>query len=507
MRAFLLLALLVPAPAPPQSLGIISGTVLSALHKVPLAASKVTLSTADGSPLRTVTADRRGRFIFDALPAGAYKVSAGRANYATGRYGQRAWNEVGRPITLAPGAAFTVEILLHRLGVITGTVVDENGEGMPDFRVRAITAASYGVTGRVSSEGVTDDRGVFRIVGLKPGFYYVATGAQQLEEGYGLLPTFYPQHLSLTAAQVVQVDIDRETSNVQIQPLPGRLLRLAGRVNNPWGRAGPLVRLTLFRDEESRDAQADVAGNFSFSGLTPGRYTLVGQVQLSPGNKLAGYQPVEIDRDIEGVGLSLSAAPDVRVRVVDEKDADLNDPQVVIFLSRIENFARTPPLRVERQRFTGMLAALGLMPGEWRFYAICPESLVMDSVTVDGKDALGGFALMPGQRATAAIRLAPRAGLARGRVLDSGQPAPGVSVLCYPLDPANRYRLGGYRSQKAGLNGEYRFGGLPEGEYLIFATIIEDFNPELRLEQLRGRVSSVRVTASAEVVRDLALLE
>ena len=80
-------------------------------------------------------------------------------------------------------------------------------------------------------------------------------------------------------------------------------------------------------------------------------------------------------------------------------------------------------------------------------------------------------------------------------------------MLCYPVDPQNRYRLAGFRSQRTNLLGEYRFAGLPEGEYLVFATEVEEFQPEERLEDLKIRVPVVRVSRKTEGTHDLRVLD
>ncbi len=490
--------------------GTISGAVLSALQKVPLAGSKVTLSLADGSQSRSTVADRGGRFLFENLPPGLYRVSASRPYFAAGRYGQKAWNRAGKTIELAPRAGFSAEVLLHRLGVITGAVVDENGEGIPDVKVRALTAYADRRPGRIAAEGSSDDRGNFRIAGLKPGLYCVATAPHESPDGLSFLVTYYPQHLGMTESRTVEVQIDQETSHVQIQPVAGKLLRLAGRVTSPLRiteRGAPIVH--LLRDDDSQSAPVDPQGNFAFTALAPGRYTLMAEVTLSlPPMKLTAYQQVDLERDTEGLALGLAPAPDVRVRLVDEKDADLNDPQVLIFLARAEVFARAAPVRLEKQRgpLSQYLAA-ALLPGQWRFYVVAPEAYVLESVMADAKDVLGGLSLLPGQRVSATMRLARRAGQLRGRVLEGGDPSPGVAVFCYPLDPQNRHRLGGHRTLRTNLRGEYRFGGLPEGEYLVFSSTLEDFSPEDRVEELRSRVSSVKLTAGGDRLHDVRLIE
>jgi hypothetical protein len=489
-----------------ELLGAISGAVLNASTGTPLAGSTVVLCQADGSPIRTVMADRRGRYVFEQVPAGYYQVKASRPNFAGGRYGQKSWDQAGQVISLAAGAAFTADIHLHRWGVITGTVIDENGEGIPGFTVNAITANPNVLTGRVSSAGITDDRGVFRITGLRPGRYYVATAPRQMPDGAGLLPTYYPGSLNLAESRAVTVDIDGETGNVQIQPIAGNLVRLSGIVAGAAAHGRSHVNVTLFRDVESREMTAGPDGQFVFADLVPGRYTLVALLP-DEHQQLAAYQPLELYGDRDGLAVNLSPAPELRVRLVDGHGAGYSDPQIMIFLSRVENGARTQPVRAEPTQTPGSYLAGGLMPGQWRLFVICPPSSVVESVTVDGQDALGGFLLMPGKRATATVRISRQAATVRGRVASSSAPAAGVSVICYPLDGENRNRLGGFRSQKTNWQGQYQVTGLPEGEYLLFATAVEEFNPDDHLDELKTRVPPLHVPRSADLTQDLSVLD
>ncbi len=468
-----------------ESLGTISGVVLNAVSGAPLASSTVTLTQADGAPLRSFTTDRRGRYVFAGVPQGLYAVRASRPGFAAGRYGQKAWNHTGRVIELGAGAGFTAEVRLHRLGVITGSVVDENGEGLAGLTVNAVTANLQGLTGRVSSAGITDDRGVYRIAGLKPGPYYVSSAARQLEDGTGLLPTYAPGVLERREARVAVAEVDQETAGVHIRPVAGKLLRLSGFVP-------PRATVTLFREEDSRQATADAGGQFGFAEVVPGRYTLV----VSDGTK-AAYQPLQLADDIEGMSVNLAPAPEARIKLVDEEGAPVIDPQFVLFVGRIENGARTQPRKVES------LVLTGLLPGRWRLFVIAPETHFIDAITAGDQNALDGFDLLPGRKVAVTVRVARRAGRIIGRARENDAPARGVLVICYPLAPENRARLGGFRSTRSSLTGEYRFGGLPPGEYLVFATAVEDFNPEERWETLRSRVSPVTVRASGEVVREV----
>ena len=482
-----LLCLAVPAAA--ESQGTISGIILNAVSGAPLASATVTLTQADGAPLRSVTTDRRGRYIFTALSPGLYAVKASRPGFTPGRYGQRAWNQIGRAIELSPGSGVTAEIRLHRLGVITGSVVDENGEGLPGLTVNAVTANPNGLTGRVSSAGITDDRGVYRIAGLKPGPYYLSSAPRQLEDGTGFLPTYAPGVLERREARLAVAEVDQETIGVHIRPVAGKLLRLSGF-------APPQASVTLFREEDSRQATADAAGQFGFSEVVPGHYTLV----VSDGAK-AAYQPLQLASDIEGLSVNLAPAPELRIKLVDEDGAPVTDRQFVLFVSRIENGARTQPRKVESPLLTGLL------PGRWRLFIVAPETHFIDAIKAGDQDALDGFDLLPGRKVTVTIQVARRAGRILGRAKENDTPARGIQVICYPLAPENRARLGGFRSTRSSLTGEYRFGGLPPGEYLVFATGLEDFNPDERPDTLRSRGSPVTVRPSGEVARDVKVGE
>jgi hypothetical protein len=497
-EALAVLVVLAASPLAGESLGTISGVVLSAVSGAPLAASIVTLSRADGAPLKTITADRRGRYVFEALPAGHYTVKAARAGFASGSFGQKAWNTAGRVIELGAGQGLSADIRLHRLGVITGSVVDENGEGIPGFTVNAVTVNPKGISGRVSSSGITDDRGVYRIPGLKPGRYYVVTQARSTEDGAGLLPTYAPGVLDRAEARIVTVEVDRETGGVHVIPVTGRLLRLSGSAPQAVKQHQAAATVTLFHDEDSRQVPLDSAGEFVFSALVPGRYTLVALLK-SPAGSFAAYQTLDLTADLDGVFLNLTAAPELQIRLVDESGTAVNDPQFMVFASRIENGARTPPLRMESP------AVSGLLPGRWRLFVVTPDNSYLDAVSVGGEDGLEGFQLEPGKKALATIRVSRTAGRITGKVLAAGNAAPGITVICYPASARNRARLGGFRTARSGLAGDYRFGGLPPGEYLVFATEIEDFQPEEQAEMWRDKIAPVAVKPSGEVVHEVRM--
>ncbi len=83
----------------------------------------------------------------------------------------------GVPVRVEPGQAVTgIDVMLKRGGVVTGVVIGADGEPAPGVRVqllqRVITDGEPRLTGAPTS-GVptTDDHGMFRLFGLRPGSY------------------------------------------------------------------------------------------------------------------------------------------------------------------------------------------------------------------------------------------------------------------------------------------------------------------------------------------------
>jgi hypothetical protein len=171
-----------PIPAPAAGIasgsGAISGVVVDAATKEPLADAVVALAAGGNrnAAERQMT-DARGRFVFRDLPAGdGYVIQVTKAGYFDGRHGP-AGSRTPRPIALTEGQWFAdARVELVRPGAIAGQVVDEHGEPLVGAFVR--TYLQILVAGRpqlaVSQTTKTDDRGMYRLSGLAAGRYIVS---------------------------------------------------------------------------------------------------------------------------------------------------------------------------------------------------------------------------------------------------------------------------------------------------------------------------------------------
>lgn len=323
--------------------GSISGSLVVAGSGQPARRARVTLSSSDtpgGS--RMAMTDDLGGFSFATLPPGRYSLSATKPGYLTASYGQRTPGRSGTPIQLADGQRLQVQMPIWRGGVITGTVLDEHGEAVPNTPVRALRYVFQNGhrTLQQTGNGQTDDRGVYRIFNLQPGEYIVsaiprnvnnqvalaqrvaaealaqrvvavnATAgaqpaqaiAQKLEEltvavgagsefedqPTGYAPVYYPGTTSAASAASVMVGPSEEKGGIDFQYQIVPVARIDGIVTTASGTQLPAnVQLTLVSSGTapglSQGARADSQGAFRIQNVAPGQYRLIARATIGAG--------------------------------------------------------------------------------------------------------------------------------------------------------------------------------------------------------------------------------
>ena len=214
---------------------VIAGTVVSAEpDRRPIRGARVVLNHITfGVPGETTTTDEAGRFAFTDIPAGQYRLQAGKPGLLPMSYGATRPAGSDVPITVSDGQQITgLSIALVRGGVVTGTVVDESGRGIPGAVVTVLRFGyntstgerTLSFTGAGSIGDLTDDRGVYRIWGVPPGEYVITVDS--LERASDSRPGFSEVRRLSTA------DVDRAIA-----------LARAGR---PASSAGASAEPTVF---------------------------------------------------------------------------------------------------------------------------------------------------------------------------------------------------------------------------------------------------------------------
>ena len=161
--------------------------------------------------------DENGNFEFTELPVGAYALSVRAPGFVSRRQSSESrYHRTGEAVTLT----------IVRGGVITGTVKNASGEGLPHVPVQAIRVAAPGedrfdaidVNRRIRR---TDDRGAYRLYGLEPGTYIVCAGGGDLVAPRGFSkyaddsPTFYPS-VTRGGASELKIQSGEELSGIDI---------------------------------------------------------------------------------------------------------------------------------------------------------------------------------------------------------------------------------------------------------------------------------------------------
>ncbi|HYN07063.1 MAG TPA: carboxypeptidase-like regulatory domain-containing protein [Vicinamibacterales bacterium] len=164
----------------------ITGAVVTEGAGTPVRRARVTLSGGEIRTPRSVVTNDEGQFGFVALPAGRYTMTASKAGYVNITYGAKRPGRPGTPIQLADGQKLEkATISLPKGSVVTGIVVDENGEPSPGTQVRVMryVMRTGEKTLEQSGQDQTDDRGIYRVYGLQPGEYLVSASPRNMNIG------------------------------------------------------------------------------------------------------------------------------------------------------------------------------------------------------------------------------------------------------------------------------------------------------------------------------------
>jgi len=270
-------------PVASRTVGSIDGQVTDDSGK-PVADAAVGVGRVGGGTRETgAITDAEGRFRVKDLASGAYFIGARTPGYV------QSADAMVRPDGLMkfyrPGE--TANITLVKGGVITGTVTDQSGDPVVGVGVTAISIAfsddlggSLGVS--FGNTRPTDDRGIYRIYGLRGGKYLVYAGAGR---GYSFYaspfdrdaPTYYPSSTRDTAS-VLNVQTGQELTGIDIRYRGDRGYEISGTI---IGSAAKFVQLALMTPGNptpvgsSYAREQDGRMSFTFLNATNGDYKIV----------------------------------------------------------------------------------------------------------------------------------------------------------------------------------------------------------------------------------------
>jgi hypothetical protein len=489
--------------APKAATGVIRGRVVAADNGAPLRRARLVLSAPGQQKTSSATADLQGRYEFTELPAGRYTLIASKTSYVTLQYGQRRAFESGKPIELADAATLEkVDFVLPRGGVISGAVVDDLGEPVAGVRVTAMRSRYDGGKRKLAPTGraaETNDLGQYRIYGLQPGTYFVATlpisgplamilagGAldpSALEAGVQFPSAYYPGTLNAAEAQHVTVRMAQERAGTDFVQLPGRLVRVSGTVVDPQGRSqAPMMVMLMSTTSIGNMMNGTVKpdGSFTIPNVAPGEYAL-GATMTDPATSQMQSTTLmlTVTGDDVNVTIPMSSGARVAGRVVTEDGSVPSFPPKGVLVM---------PKMVQSDvpfRLGGNIATFGALGDDWSFEwkglggtllfrpSGLPAGYMLKSVLLDGRDITDTPLDIKGTEEVSGLQVVITGGITEisGAPTNAkGQPALDYSVVVFAEDAARwKYPSRFLATARPDLQGHFKIANLPPGRYLAVA--------------------------------------
>jgi Carboxypeptidase regulatory-like domain len=360
----------------------------------------------------TDTTDGAGKFILEGVLPGRYTLSAEHTGFLSQNYGARGATAASPGLVLTLAAGQIMKDLNFKLiprGVITGRVMDADGDPMPGLDVWVSSLTRFRGERQLLFAGRgarTDDQGSFRIANLSPGTYYVSANDTQprvrpqeiagrpgrvLNRDSSVI-TYYPDSVDAAGATGLQILAGSELHGIDIRLRQERVFSIRGlTIDAATGKpattnliarlkGGSLNGFGLPWQTSSRED-----GTFELHNLLPGEYVIMASTNAA--EPATGREEVSVsDSDITGVKLTLAKGATVTGTVKLEGDGPPVRPTIVLADLERAAFGNASNAQAEDD---GTFALHGVMPVKYAaFVDALPEGVyVKDPVRAARCDA------------------------------------------------------------------------------------------------------------------------
>jgi len=243
-----------PPPPPPQTYSI-SGTI------APMVGGSGATVALSGAVNATTTADSSGNFTFTGLASGTYTITPSHTGFT---FSPSSLAVTINGANVSSGVTFTASALTYSL---SGTITPATGG----------SGATITLSGAATATVTADSSGNYTFTGLSNGSYAVTPG----RAGFTFNPT--SQNATISGANVAGV-------NFTAAALAGSF-SISGTITPITGGSGATVVLT---GPAAATTTTDTSGNYSFSGLANGTYT------LTPSNTGYSFSPANQSVTVNG---------------------------------------------------------------------------------------------------------------------------------------------------------------------------------------------------------------
>src|SRR5262245_10988823 len=467
-----------------------------------------------------VVTDKDGNFRGAGLSPGLYEVDVLRVKEYVMRplpaaeSRERRYYRIGDSIT----------ITLIKGGVITGRVTNPDGQPMVGVDVSAtIIRDAEGYSIRDALEGdsrMTDDSGIYRIYGLRPGSYIVGTSGSMSDAYFspyaGSAMTYHPSSTHDTATEV-RVASGAEASGIDIQFRGGRGYVVSGTVTTTSAApASQYIGVSLINTDLSAITDSGLVRydnpkkGFMIQGVNNGNYEIVA---YSYDNHVivASSTPRRVTvsgADVTGLELRMAPLVSVSGHVLIEASSNLCGNKSKRAMEEIMLYARSDDpsvLASSNSRFFGSDMVINEI-GEFRIHSLLPsryhfESSLPDenwytrSITLPAPAAArqpqadmnlkdisrAGLEIKSGDNVTGVtVKVAEGAAGLRGKVVagkEGGGLPSRLRVHLAPVDAALANEVLRYAEVLTRNDGSFAFNNLAPGKYWLLARPVSDDEP------------------------------
>jgi hypothetical protein len=504
----------------------VSGLVRRADTGEPLAKAIVTLHPQDEASAqageRMVSSGADGAFVLADVAPGVYAIEAERNGFVFRYDGQRR-------LTVRAGEDASIEVKLAPAAVISGVVLDQDGEPVQGLSVMALRLKYMGGGAPQLSWGqsaITDDQGKFRLYAVPEGLYYIRTGGR-LERSMTSVPlkrgperslqyadAWYPENAFDEYSEPLRVGAGADIRGIRILVKTEPTFRITGRVEGEVSGPRPTEircakRLPFTQTFGGADTEIQADGSFRIENLAAGEYVLTAQAVDEGRLDYQGFAKVRVVDGNVRVNIPLGQAAEVSGTVTEEGTEALPPGLQVmleleggtIYLSDLDenggfDIRHVPP---GEHRF-GLYGRRG---EDERFFMKQVRCADADYTTLPVKLDVGV------QVSDCRIQISKDMGVVRGDVMDGEKPQPGMTVVLMPesreLRRIRRYTL----RVKTEAGGKFEITNAIPGRYLLFALPPNEDGREFALnfaDRNQGDAQSVEIKAGETQVVSLKSL-